>query len=199
VASDEFTRRAGERALPLVWQWNHNPDNRMWSVSARPGWFRLTTGRVDTSVLFAKNMLTQRTFGPECSGSTAVDVSHMRDGDRAGLMLLQKRYGWVGVKMEGGVRSIVMVNSDQGSPAEAAAVPLNKDLVYLRADCDFTDRKDKARFYYSLDGKKWVEIGSVLNMAYTLPHFMGYRFGLFDYATKEAGGYVDFDWFRVGK
>ncbi|HEY4208720.1 MAG TPA: hypothetical protein VGM31_17960 [Puia sp.] len=27
---------------------------------------------------------------------------------------------------------------------------------------------------------------------------MGYRFGLFNYATRAAGGYVDFDYFRIG-
>jgi len=31
-----------------------------------------------------------------------------------------------------------------------------------------------------------------------MPHFMGYRFGLFNYATLTPGGYVDFDWFRTG-
>ena len=61
----------------------------------------------------------------------------------------------------------------------------------------FTDKKDIADFYYSLDGKKWTKIGSQLKMAYTLPHFMGYRFGLFNYATKTPGGYVDFDYFRI--
>jgi hypothetical protein len=34
-------------------------------------------------------------------------------------------------------------------------------------------------------------------MVYTLDHFMGYRFGLFNYATKEAGGFVDFDYFHI--
>jgi beta-xylosidase len=47
VASDEFDRRPGESALPLVWQWNHNPDNKLWSVTERPGFLRLTTGRID--------------------------------------------------------------------------------------------------------------------------------------------------------
>jgi hypothetical protein len=28
---------------------------------------------------------------------------------------------------------------------------------------------------------------------------MGYRFGLFNFATKTAGGYADFDYFRVGE
>ena len=27
---------------------------------------------------------------------------------------------------------------------------------------------------------------------------MGYRFGLFNFATKNPGGYVDFDFFRLG-
>ena len=34
-------------------------------------------------------------------------------------------------------------------------------------------------------------------MSYTLPHFMGCRFGLFNYATKKAGGYADFDYFSI--
>ena len=68
-------------ALPLAWQWNHNPDNRYWSLTARPGFLRLTTGRVDTDFVQARNTLTQRTFGPECSGTVALDVSHMKDGD----------------------------------------------------------------------------------------------------------------------
>ncbi len=50
VASDEFTRKKGERALPLVWQWNHNPDNSLWSVTQRKGYLRLTTGRIDTDL-----------------------------------------------------------------------------------------------------------------------------------------------------
>jgi hypothetical protein len=36
-------------------------------------------------------------------------------------------------------------------------------------------------------------------MEYSMPHFMGYRFGLFNYATGTPGGYVDFDWFRIEK
>ena len=34
-------------------------------------------------------------------------------------------------------------------------------------------------------------------MFYDIPHFMGYRFGLFNFATKTAGGFVDFDFFRL--
>ncbi len=96
VTSDEFDRSKGQPALPLAWQWNHNPDDRYWSVTARAGYLRLTVGRTDTSFLQARNTLTQRTFGPTCAGVTMVDVSHLKEGDFAGLAVLQRRYGLVG-------------------------------------------------------------------------------------------------------
>jgi beta-xylosidase len=221
VASDEFDRKAGEPALPLVWQWNHNPDNKLWSVTQRPGFLRLTsprgreifagaeaatqrrgflrltTGRVDSDFLSARNTLTQRTFGPESAATTVVDVSNLKDGDFAGLALLQKNYGLVGVKADGGTNYVVMVNTGSGRPAEVARVPLNQTKVYLKAEGDFKNRADKARFFYSLEGQSWTAIGTELKMSYTLPHFMGYRFGLFNFATKTAGGFADFDFFRV--
>ena len=197
VASDEFTRKSGERPLPLVWQWNHNPDNKLWSLSERKGYLRLKTGRLDTSFLLARNMLTQRTIGPVCTGSTFVDVSNLKDGDFAGLCLLQKNYGLVGVRVEGNSKSIVMINATGGKPVEAQTMPLSQNKVFFKAECDFTDKKDVANFFYSLDGKSWIAIGTQLKMSYTLPHFMGYRFGLFNYATKSTGGFVDFDFFRI--
>jgi beta-xylosidase len=197
VASDEFNRKKGEPALPLVWQWNHNPANKLWSLSDRIGHLRLTTGRVDTSFLVARNTLTQRTIGPECAGSTLVDVSKMKEGDVAGLALLQKRYGMVGVKFENGTKSIVMISAESEKPVEMQRVPLAGNRVYLKAECNFRELADTATFFYSLDGKSWISIGSSLRMRYTLPHFMGYRFGLFNYATKEAGGFADFDFFHI--
>jgi beta-xylosidase len=197
IASDEFNRKAGEPALPLVWQWNHNPDNQHWSLTQRPGFLRLTAGRVDTNFLSARNTLTQRTIGPECSGTTVLDVSHMKDADFAGLALLQKNFGLAGVKAEGGTNFVVMVNAQSGSPVEVQRVPLDAKTVFLKANCDFKNRTDRARFFYSLDGQSWKAIGNELKMSYTLPHFMGYRFGLFNYATKTAGGFADFDSFHV--
>jgi beta-xylosidase len=198
VASDEFNRRKGESALPLVWQWNHNPDNSLWSVSQRKGFLRLTTGRVDTILVAARNTLTQRTFGPECLGSASMDVSKMKEGDFAGLTLLQRKFGIVGVKYVNGAKSIIMLNAQSGKPVEAESVPLNQKTVFLKAECDFRNKADIAHFFYSLDGKKWIAIGTQLKMEYSMPHFMGYRFGLFNYATKSPGGYVDYDWFRTG-
>lgn len=197
VASDEFSRKKEDPPLPLVWQWNHNPDNDNWSVNGKKGFLRLTTGRIDTMFVMARNTLTQRTFGPECSGSTAIEVSHMKEGDFAGLSLLQRKFGLVGVKYEKGTKSIIMVSAQTGRPVEMETIPLTQKKVYLKADCNFRDRADTAYFFYSLDGKSWKSIGTHLKMEYSMPHFMGYRFGLFNYATKTPGGFVDFDWFRI--
>ncbi len=197
VHSDEFDRKKGEPALPLVWQWNHNPDNSLWSLTERKGYLRLKTGRPDTSFLLARNTLTQRTIGPVCTGSTMLDVSNLKEGDFAGLCLLQKNFGQLGVQVSGGKKEIVYINATGGTPAEEARILLNQSTVYFKAECDFTDRKDVAFFYYSLDGKSWNKVGNQLKMAYTIPQFIGYRFGLFNYATKEIGGAADFDYFRI--
>lgn len=197
VCSDEFVRKAGEADLPLVWQWNHNPDNALWSVSARKGYLRLTTGRLESSFMQAKGTLTQRTIGPVCSGSVCMDASGMKDGDFAGLSLFQHKYWQVGVKIVNGEKCIVMVNGELEEPVEVEKIPLSRNRVYFKAECDFRDRKDIGYFYYSLNGKEWKPLGSPLKMEYTLPHFMGYRFALFNYAAKEIGGYADFDYFRI--
>ena len=197
VAPDEFTRKKGRPALPLVWQWNHNPDNNLWSLKERKGFLRLKTGRLDTSFLFARNSLTQRTIGPLCTGSTSLDVSNMKDGDFAGLGLLQKNYGLAGVRINGNSRTIVMINASTGKGEEVAAIPLTQNIVFFKAECNFTNKKDTANFFYSLDGNNWTALGTPLKMAYTIPQFMGYRFALFNYATKNTGGFVDFDYFHI--
>lgn len=196
VASDEFNRNKGDLPLPLVWQWNHNPDQEHWSVSKRPGFLRLTTSRADSTVLSARNTLTQRTFGPRSSAVTAIDISKMKDGDCAGLILLQRKYGWVGVK-KGNGKSRVVVETSEGEKGKSHELPTNQTTIFLKASCDFRNRADKGYFYFSLDGKTWEGIGEPLSMSYTLPHFMGYRFGLFNYATTNLGGFADFDFFRI--
>ena len=80
---------------------------------------------------------------------------------------------------------------------EVANIPITQGRVYFKLFCDFTNQTDKAYFSYSLDGTNWTSIGNTLQMSYTLPHFMGYRFALFNYATKSTGGFVDFDYLRL--
>ena len=235
VASDEFERKSGDRDLPLVWQWNHIPDNSLWSLKDRSGWIRFKTGSVVNSLEKAKNTLTQRVFGPASTAEIKIDVKNMKNGDYAGLSSFQSQWGFVGVKMADGKKTIVMCTpagggrggrpggfgggprpqqQPQQGPAmnEVASVPLDGDIAYLRVEVDVAPvnapaedeyklnapRKDQSYFYYSADGKTWTRIGNAIRMPYSMPHFMGYRFGIFNFATKEAGGFVDVDYFRIG-
>lgn len=198
VNNDEFKRKKGEPALPLVWQWNHNPDNTLWSVMERPGYLRLKTARIDSLFLKSRNTLTQRTFGPVCSGTTLLDVSKLKDGDFAGLCALQRKFGLVGVKVIGDKKYVYMTSNKTDNPTELQSIPLPQNKVYLRIDCDYRNRADLATFFYSLDGKSWKSIGGTLKMEYTLmEHFMGYRFGLYTYSSKVPGGYADFDYYHI--
>ncbi|AEE45877.1 glycoside hydrolase family 43 protein [Cellulomonas fimi] len=187
-------------SLGLQWQWNHNPDNRFWSLTDRPGHLRLTTGSVATSIVDARNTLTQRTCGPASAAAISLDVSGMKDGDVAGLSAYQQKYGYVGVEMADGARQLVMRRADRHGHVAftSAGVPLTAGTVLLRADVDFRDAADRASFAYSLDGAAWTPIGDDLAMEYSLAHFTGYRFAIFCYATAETGGHVDVDWFRAG-
>jgi len=199
VASDEFDRQPGAPDLPLAWQWNHNPEPRNWSLTRRPGYLSFVTSRIVSTLPEARNTLTQRTFGPRSSATTSIDVSGMKDGDCAGIAAFQRRYGFVGVKMSGGARSVVMVSADSDHPEEIASVPLSGKTVHLKVECEFEPAPEVARFSYSLDGRSWTPIGRPSGLFYTFPHFMGYRFALFFYSTKTAGGRVDFDYYRIGQ
>ncbi len=190
VTSDDFSKTT----LPLEWQWNHNPDAAHWSLAANPGNLRITTSRVDASILTARNTLTQRSFGPTCSGRIALDASGMKDGDVAGLAALQDSLGFVAVKKSGTSLSIVQY---QGK-TQKASTSISQNRVYLRIDMNFANQTDKATFYYSLDSTNWTSIGNTLSMTYTLGMFIGYRFALFNYATTSSGGYADFDWYKIG-
>ncbi|ENH96067.1 glycoside hydrolase [Gracilibacillus halophilus YIM-C55.5] len=195
VASDDFDYK--EHSLALQWQWNHNPDHRFWSVTDRPGHLRLKTGHVTSSVLTARNTLTQRTEGPGCRASTVMDVSNMKPGDYAGLVALQNAFGTVGLKVDDNhhYHVTMTVNDGNGQEKVVESLPYRKNQIYVKIVYNFENQIDEATFFYSEDGFNWHAIGETLSMKYTLDHFMGYRIGLFNYATTESGGFVDYDYF----
>lgn len=186
--------------LRLCWQWNHIPDPNGWSLTQRAGWLRLTTTSLSQNIRDARNTLTQRTYGPTSTAEVLMDVDGLKDDDYAGLSAFQNRYGFVGVRRMDGETFIVMHRATEKGDAagkEIASVPLEQSKVWLRVSCDFTERTDKATFYYSLDGQQWTQIGDTLQMYYDWPDFCGYRFALFHFATQEVGGWADFDYFHT--
>ena len=218
VKGDDFS----SSQLGLHWQWNHNPTAAAWSLTERPGWLRLKTSRVVSNLYEAPNTLTQRMEGPQCSGAVMMDLSKMKDGDCAGLAAFNGDSGVLTVKKTG--KRLVLEMSEQSvslTEREKAvssvdekvveSIPLSPLLasrspkVWLRVDGDFRPDgkgggRDLATFYYSLDGEQWMKIGSDYRMVFDYRRFfMGTKFGIFCYATKRQGGYVDIDEFKYSK
>ncbi len=209
VCSDEFS----SSKLGLHWQWNHNPIDKAWSLTERPGFLRLKTNRVVPNLYLAPNTLTQRMEGPTCSGFVCLDLSKMKDGDRAGLTAFNGDSGVLTVKKNG--KKLTLEMSEQKvslTDREKAvtnvdekvieSIPLSSKKLWLRLDGDFQPgHHDVANFFYSLDGEQWTQIGTKnYRMSFDYRRFfMGTKFGIFNYATKKVGGYVDVDFFRYSK
>lgn len=188
AASDEFS----SDILGLQWQWNHNPDTTKWTLNGRPGYLRLNAAHAcDSSIVTARNTLTQRLQGPRCEGITEMDVSGMVDGDIAGLCVFQNPYSYVAVKQERGVRKIVMVNNWD---TIETVNNFKGNTIWLKAKADCI--VDSASLFYSTDGMRYTPIGSKLKMYFAAWWWTGYRFALFNYSIKDEGGYVDFNYFH---
>ena len=207
VCADDFS---GEK-LGLHWQWNHNPVDKAWSLTERPGYLRLKTARVVPNLYLAPNTLTQRMEGPKCTGSVALDLSKMKDGDIAGLAAFNDNSAVMAIKKVG--KKLTLELSEQKvklSQREkkvenvdikvVESVELKQQKIWLRIDANFVPRTDIANFSYSLDGKEWTKIGGDYRMGFDWQRFfMGTKFGIFNYATKKVGGYVDVDEFSYNK
>jgi len=208
VVSDNFD----SPQLDPHWQWNHNPADRAWSLTERRGWLRLKTSRVVRNLYLAPNTLTQRMQGPRCSATTRLDVSHLRDGDRAGFCAFNGQSGVLMVRKEGkrlvlqmseqqvnltdSEKRVVSVDEDTKESIDITALlkDIRTSAIFLRIDADFTHGRDIATFYYSTDGCHWKQIGSDFQMLFDWQRlFVGTRFALFCFGTKQVGGYAEFD------
>ena len=218
VKSDDFS----SDKLGLHWQWNHNPIDEAWSLKERPGFLRLKTNRVVSNLYLAPNTLTQRMEGPTCSGTIAIDISKMKDGDCAGLAAFNSDTGALVIKKKGKnlvlemvEMSVTLTDLDKEvtnvEEKVIESIPLNAQLstlnsqLFLRIDADFRPvnghGRDAANFYFSIDGSQWTQIGTKdyrLNFDWRR-FFMGSKFGIFCYATKKKGGYVDIEAFDYNK
>ncbi len=175
-SDDEFSTPT----LGLQWQWNHNPANDKWSLTARPGYLRLTASPA-ANFGVARNTLTQKLFDEAGVVDVKIDVAGMTDGQYAGFALMVgPNCGWIGVGQDKGVRTLDW---------RGGAYPvLKQNIVWVRG----TYQADQARFAYSLDGKTFTDAGITYKMGYA--NWKGTRPCLFSYGAD--GGYIDVDYFH---
>ncbi len=200
TADDDFDY--SENKLALVWQWNHNPVNDFWSVTDRKGFLRITCDRIVSNLCEAHNCLTQRTVYPCCESEVKLIPTAMKPGDYAGLAVVADHYAMVGVMCdENNKLRIFQADSEFRTAFEKENEildfdGLNSDSLYFKIRYDLI--KGIASFLYSTDGQNFTSIGREKNMAFSIyTTFMGARSWLFNYSTKEAGGYVDFDYYKI--
>ena len=176
-----------------VWQWNHNPNDKMWSLNKeRKGWLRLHSLPAK-QLLWAKNSLTQRAIGPVSYTSVKLDASKLKAGDEAGLGAINMPYASLGVVKTD--KGLALRCYDQNTNKEVVQ-PLDKKVVWLRLWGDYD--KSQLQYSYSLDGKNWENIGEQMISPYQLKTFQGVRVALYAFNKKEVnGGVADFDDFKV--
>lgn len=204
TGTDEFKGLS----LSHEWEWNHNPDSTKWRLTNdNAGGLVLQTVNVTQDLFAARNTLTHRIIGPKSNGTFRLDVTKMRDGDRAGAVLFRDVAAYIGVWKTGTTYQIVMVNnltlsqSDWSTTATgtvAATGPVIKENIqdiWYRIEADITPafgttQQRTTSFSYSRDGTTFTKLGPAFSMTNTWQYFTGYRYGVFNHATKSLGGEV---------
>jgi beta-xylosidase len=198
--SDDFS----SPTLGLQWQFNHNPDNTRWSLTARPGFLRLhPTGA--TNFWYARNTLIQKGLGPWSGAEVKFDLSHLQAGDVCGLGALGKTNGTIAVTCTSPgqytVSQNVIVSLDSTknnlSTTTVATAVYASPTIFLRLAMDFI--QSKGTVLYSADGLTWTPLGGSFNIAYDwlTGTFQGEQFALFCYNPQPGAGYLDVDWFKL--
>lgn len=185
--------------LGLQWGWNHNPDHSKFSLLERPGFLRLRTANIVDEIDEARNTLTQRFFGYQSDNipsyaTIKMHISNMEEGDIAGLTAFTKPDTYIGVKVENGVKRLFVKTDDNITSGET----VSDTVVYLRIITQFKyNSTNKGRFYYSFDNINYTPLASEFELKYTYDFFVAPRYGIFNFATRSLGGYVDIDWFTT--
>ncbi|KAF2202566.1 arabinoxylan hydrolase [Delitschia confertaspora ATCC 74209] len=195
------------KELSHEWEWNHNPDTTKWTLLPNGGGLELQTATVTNDLFTARNTLTHRIIGPKSHGTFRLDISSMRDGDRAGAVLFRDIAAYIGIHKSSSAAQIVMVdhlslsstwstNSTGTIAATGPTLPADAKEVYLRIQADITPAfsgttvKRTATFWYSIDGNRWTQVGGGFQLSNDWTFFTGYRYGIFNFATKGFGGKV---------
>ena len=186
--SDDFNAKQ----LKPIWQWNHNPDDKLWSLKG--GSLRLYS-QPSEQLMWARNTLTQRVIGPKSIATVELYTKGMKDGDCCGLGNINVPCSWIGVVKDGTTLTLRSYEQMTNTPTSVpAGLPGGK--IYLRCIGDYDN--NQMQYAYSTDGQNFQPLGPTMPLTYQLITFQGSRHALFAFNTKgKKGGYAEFDNFTV--
>lgn len=184
-------------SLGPAWEWNHNPDTASYSVDDG---LVLSTATVTDDLYAARNTLTRRIHGEFPVGTVEIDFTNMADGDRCGLAAFRDRSAYIGVHRSGDTYTITVMHGMEQNETTwdttstgtvVATAPITTTKAWFRTALDARASGEKiADFFYSTDGTEFTQLGDSYTLWTNWAYFMGYRFGIFNYATEALGGSI---------
>lgn len=182
------------KTLGRVWQWNHNPDDKKWSIKG--GKLQLKALPAD-QLMWARNSLTQRVVGPRSIYTVELSTSKMKDGDVAGIGNINVPCSWLGVVKEGTKMKLRCFEQLSNDTIDYDAVNImggngKMNKLYLRMVGDW----DNNIMHYAVsgDGVNFQQVGHKMKLSYQLVTFQGSRVSLFAFnKNKVEGGIAEFD------
>ena len=197
--SDDFDYSPSSKTLKPIWQWNHNPDDKMWSLKG--GRLRLQSMPAE-QLMWARNTLTQRVIGPKSIATVELYTKGMKDGDVAGLGNINVPCSWIGIVKDGKDLTLQcfeqLTNDTTVLKPQTSILKPQTSRIWLRCIGDYDN--DQAQYAYSTDGVTFQTLGRMMPLSYQLISFQGSRHALFAFNHKGLkGGYVEFDNFVVSE
>ncbi len=210
VESDEFNTRA----LGLQWEWHANYQDTF-GFTTDAGSLRIyghILSKDFVNFWEVPNLLLQKFPAESFTATAKLKVSAKADGQQSGLIVMGMDYSYLSVEKEGDgfvLKQVVCHGADRGTPEtatrlaelpasrrfEAGALPNYERDIYLRVT---VEPGAVCQFYYSLDGKTYQRAGEPFTAREG--KWIGAKVGLFSTAPYGAErGWVDADWFRIGK
>jgi xylan 1,4-beta-xylosidase len=185
------------------WEFVRNPARGNYSLTERPGYFRLWTLDGQLFEIRAKNTLLRREQELSYTASTKLDFYPTRDGEQAGLTCYYSTatYARLSLCYEQGRKLQLVINRNQGEELIASVDDIKEQSIYLKVVVEKLTR----RFYYSYDNENWNLVGVLENCIYLCDEGVpndpkrhtGTLVGI--YANNGGCGTrisADFDWFE---
>lgn len=210
VESDEFD----SRKLGLQWEWHANYQDTF-GFTTNMGYMRIYGHELSKdfkNFWEVPNLLLQKFSAEEFTATAKLKISAKMDGQLSGMIVMGWDYTWLGIEKQGEnfvLKQGICKDAEHGSPEQvlmlaqlppsrkfdAGIYPNYEREIYIRLH---VGKDALCRFSYSLDGKRFVEIGSVFKARQG--KWIGAKMGMFSVTPYgEERGWVDIDWFHVEK
>lgn len=199
--SDEFE----SNVLGLQWQWHANPEPWWYFTNQEKGCLSLYSVPQPEgykSLWDVPNLLLQKISAPEFTATMKLTFIPDKGiaGERTGLVIMGLDYALLAFeKNEKGfiLSQTECLKADKGNLEKMnGSIDIKDATIYLRVKMT---KNAMCKFSYSIDNKKYINLGNSFKVKEG--KWIGAKIGTFCSRpiSKNDGGRVDIDWFRIEK